>query len=62
MLTRLSEKFGIPVIGTGIRAHAFPRPEDLAALKPELLRHLGFSQQKAGAIIELSRALLSQAI
>jgi DNA-3-methyladenine glycosylase II len=59
MLNRLSEKFGIPVIGTGIGAHAFPRPEDLAALKPELLRHLGFSRQKAGAIIELSRAIVA---
>ncbi len=59
MLNRLSEKFGIPVIGTGIRAHTFPRPEDLAALKPEPLRNLGFSRQKAGAIIELSRAIVA---
>ena len=59
MLNRLSDKFGIPVIGTGIRAHAFPRPEDLAVLKPKLLRHLGFSRQKAGAIIELSRAIVA---
>jgi DNA-3-methyladenine glycosylase II len=54
LLNRLSEKFGI-----GIPAHAFPRPEDLAALKPEPLRNLGFSRQKAGAIIELSRAIVA---
>jgi DNA-3-methyladenine glycosylase II len=54
MLNRLSGKFGI-----GIRTHAFPRPEDLAALKPEPLRNLGFSRQKAGAIIELGRAIVA---
>jgi len=58
MLNRLSE-FGKPVIGIGIRAHTFPSPEDLAALKPEPLRNLGFSRQKAGAIIELSRAIVA---
>ena len=52
ILNRLSEKFGI-------RAHAFPRPEELAALKPEHLRNLGFSRQKGGAIIELSRAIVA---
>jgi len=54
LLNRVSAKFGI-----GIPAHAFPRPEDLAALKPEPLRNLGFSLQKAGAIIELSRAIVA---
>jgi DNA-3-methyladenine glycosylase II len=59
ILNRLSEKFGIPVIETGIRAHTFPRPEDLAALKAEPLRNLGFSRHKAEAIIELSRAIVA---
>ena len=59
ILNRLSEKFGMSVTETGIRIHAFPRPEDLAALKPEPLRNLGFSRQKAGAIIELSRAIVA---
>lgn len=59
MLNRLSEKFGVPVIGTSTAAHTFPKPEDLAALKPELLRNLGFSRQKALAIIELSRAIVA---
>ena len=59
MLNRLSEKFGVPVIGTSTAAHTFPKPEDLAALKPELLRNLGFSRHKALAIIELSRAIVA---
>jgi DNA-3-methyladenine glycosylase II len=59
MLNRLSEKFGIPVIGTSTATHTFPKPEDLAALKPEPLRNLGFSRQKALAIIELSRAIVA---
>ena len=29
------------------------------SLKPELLRHLGFSRQKAAAIVELSRAIVA---
>jgi len=44
---------------SSVGARAFPRPEDLAALKPKLLRRLGFSRQKAGAIIELSRAIVT---
>jgi DNA-3-methyladenine glycosylase II len=57
LLNRLSENFGPSLIGTGIRAHAFPRSEDLATLKPEVLRSLGFNRQKTRAIIELSRAI-----
>jgi len=59
MLNRLSENFGVSFNQAGIGARAFPRPEDLAALKPKLLRGLGFSRQKAGAIIELSRAIVT---
>ena len=59
MLNRLSENFGVSFKRAGIGARAFPRPEDLAALKPKLLRRLGFSRQKAGAIIELSRAIVT---
>ncbi|MGH6944126.1 MAG: DNA-3-methyladenine glycosylase family protein, partial [Geminicoccaceae bacterium] len=39
------------------RAFAFPSPEDLAERAPDELRALGFSRQKALAIIELARAL-----
>jgi DNA-3-methyladenine glycosylase II len=59
LLNRLAENFGVSSMRAGIGARAFPRPEDLATLKPELLRRLGFSRQKAGAIIELSRAIVA---
>ena len=39
------------------RAYAFPSPDDLAAREPDQLRALGFSRQKAQAIIELARAV-----
>ncbi|MGH7929335.1 MAG: DNA-3-methyladenine glycosylase family protein [Candidatus Binatia bacterium] len=57
LLNRLSENFGLSLVETGIRAHAFPRSEELAAVKPEVLRSLGLNRQKVRAIIELSRAI-----
>lgn len=57
LLNRLSENFGLSVEEIGIRSHAFPSPQDLAAVKPELLRSLGLNRQKVRAIIELSRAI-----
>jgi 3-methyladenine DNA glycosylase/8-oxoguanine DNA glycosylase len=57
LLNRLAEDFGRSVIKTGIRVHAFPRAEELAAVKPELLRSRGLNRQKVRAIIELSRAI-----
>jgi DNA-3-methyladenine glycosylase II len=59
LLNRLSENFGVSLNGTGIGAHAFPRPEDLAALEPKLLRSLGFNRQKMRAILDLSRAIVA---
>ena len=41
----------------GGRAYAFPTPDDLARLKPDELRALGFSRQKGQAIIALARAV-----
>lgn len=38
--------------------HAFPRPDDLAGLRPEQFRQLGFSRQKGRAMIELSRSII----
>jgi DNA-3-methyladenine glycosylase II len=59
LLNRLSENFGVSFKRAGLGTHAFPRPQDLAALKPELLRSLGFSRQKARAILYLSRAIVA---
>jgi DNA-3-methyladenine glycosylase II len=62
LLNRLAEDFGASLIGIGIRAHAFPGSEDLAAVKPDLLRSLGLNRQKVRAIIELSRAISEGAL
>jgi DNA-3-methyladenine glycosylase II len=51
LLSRLAERYGAR-FGPG--AHAFPRPEDLVDAAPEDLRALGFSRQKAKAIIMLA--------
>lgn len=60
MLNRLAENFGLAIEEIEPRVHAFPRPEDLAGLKPESIRRLGFNRQKACAMIELSRALVER--
>lgn len=57
LLSRLAERFGPAVDGDGAVQHAFPRPVDLAALSPLALRELGFSTNKARALIELSAGL-----
>lgn len=41
----------------GGRIFAFPSPDDLAGRAPDELRALGFSRQKAQAMIELARAV-----
>jgi DNA-3-methyladenine glycosylase II len=56
-LNRLAARYGLIVEKNGEEAHAFPRPEDLAAERPQALRGLGFSRQKARAVSELSSAV-----
>ncbi|VVB84368.1 HhH-GPD superfamily base excision DNA repair protein [uncultured archaeon] len=53
LLNKLAQTYGAAING----AHAFPRPADLAGVKPEALRKLGFSRQKSMAIIELSASI-----
>jgi DNA-3-methyladenine glycosylase II len=57
LLNRLSGTYGAGVDGLGGRAIAFPCAHDLAGCEPDELRALGFSRQKARAIIELARAV-----
>ncbi len=57
LLNRLAENFGPSMMGGAGRAHAFPQPENLAGQDPANLRKLGFSRQKAQAIIELADAV-----
>jgi len=54
LLNRLSKNYGKQFADQ----HAFPRPEDLADISEKELKSLGFSYQKARAIIELSKALV----
>jgi DNA-3-methyladenine glycosylase II len=57
LLNRLAETAGPTSSESDPPAHAFPRPQDLAGQDREALRSLGFSQQKAQALIELARAV-----
>ena len=57
LLNRLAEVCASSHDGPDGRAFAFPAPDDLLRHEPEDLRTLGFSRQKAQAIIELARAV-----
>lgn len=57
LLNRLAEHFG-PVPAGGA-AHAFPGPPHLAGRDPADLRPLGFSRQKARAIVELAEGIVA---
>lgn len=57
LLTRLSQDHGLAWREGATPGHAFPRPEDLAGLRPEALRPLGFSHQKSRAMIEAAQAV-----
>jgi len=57
LLGRLAETYGHCIHRDGVSVHAFPRPEELATAKPEAIRSLGFSFQKARALIELASAV-----
>ncbi|HZD60368.1 MAG TPA: DNA-3-methyladenine glycosylase 2 family protein, partial [Anaerolineae bacterium] len=58
-LDRLSQNFGVELVGLGYPAFAFPRPEDLAFQTVEDIRGLGYTTNKARAIVELSRSIVN---
>ncbi len=58
LLGRLTEAYGPRITTAAGTAHAFPRPEDLAHLKPEDLRPLSFSRQKARSLIDAASAIV----
>jgi DNA-3-methyladenine glycosylase II len=60
LLGRLSQQYGLAIGEANAVSHAFPRPEDLAALEPRALRRLGFSYQKSRAIIDAARAVCEE--
>ncbi len=57
LLNRLAEACGKPFPTDGVTARAFPRPADVAALGPEILRGLGFNRAKARSLLELADAV-----
>ena len=57
LLNRLTETCASGLDGLDGQAFAFPGPAELAGRTPDELRALGFSRQKARAIIELARAM-----
>ncbi len=57
LLNRLAATYGPALPGGADGARAFPRPDDLAGLRPVALRGLGFSRQKGEAMIELARSV-----
>ncbi len=58
LLCRLADRYGQSVATDRGIFHAFPRPDDVAAADPEEMRLMGFSYQKARAIIALAQAII----
>lgn len=61
LLNGLAANYGPAITRGEETVNAFPRPEDLAGLRGEDLRPLGFSRQKGQAMIELSRSIIEGA-
>lgn len=59
---RLSERCGAPFLTMDSTAHAFPCPKDLARVDVETLRAMGYSRQKALAIIGLACAITEEGL
>ncbi len=55
LLSRLTQTFGLAARKTADSPHGFPRPAELAGLKPGHFRKLGFSRQKGRALIALAQ-------
>lgn len=58
LLNRLAQSFGLSIRKGNLLSYAFPRPQDLAHVRPEAIRKLGFNFQKARAIIDISLAIV----
>ena len=62
LLNRLSEACGAEIPGRDPAVRAFPGPEEVVALPPEALRRMGFSRQKARALLGLADAVAGKRI
>lgn len=60
LLNRLTATYGAAIKGSDL--HAFPQPSDLVRLEPDELRQLKFTRQRAGALIELSDAIVERGL
>lgn len=58
LINRLSNRYGTAFPPENATAHAFPRPADLGGADVESLRAMGYSRQKAVAILGLARAII----
>ncbi len=62
LLNRFAERFGVEFKDGSTILYAFPRPEDLAGASLEDIKKLGFSNQKARAIKELTTKVITTEI
>jgi DNA-3-methyladenine glycosylase II len=62
VVSRLVEHYGRPLETEGGMSRAFPAPAEIALADPDHFRKIGFSRQKARALIELAQGLESGAI
>lgn len=65
LLNRLSYTYGVAVpsdMEGSTSSHAFPRPDDLAAIEPQDLKSLGFSINKGRALVELARSIVQRTL
>lgn len=60
LLNKLVTACGQTVEGQDTIAYAFPQPGDIAGLEPDVFRKLGFSRQKARALLELSHKVIDE--
>lgn len=54
---RFVEQYGSHEVIDGVTYWAFPRPEVIAHIEPDMLRHLQFSRRKAEYIIDIAREM-----
>jgi DNA-3-methyladenine glycosylase II len=62
LLSRLAATYGAACRNRNGVFHGFPRPEDLARVEMEDLRKLGYSRQKARALIDLARMVMENGL
>jgi DNA-3-methyladenine glycosylase II len=62
LLSRLTRKYGRTVGSPEGSLHAFPGPADLASVRSQSLRALGFSGQKARFLLTLSSAIRDRSL